>query len=207
MLILKRKCLVRASRVRSGESGTSSTIIYVRWSSRRYELGCDTPVAPTVLVLITCWAMQWQFTRLFYISYNYAGLLCESILLLYLPLKTCMVIVRMMINCVGPLRADMADISPATRPKMQGMVVCHLLTQFHDSMKKHYSITTHWTYDVIIRQFLPQNDVATSFQRNNDVIIKSYMCLLGKRCGSVKRVNLPLMPHISVSESGQHWFR
>ena len=45
-LILKRKCLVRASRVRSGESGTPSTIIYTRWSSRRYELGCDTPVVP-----------------------------------------------------------------------------------------------------------------------------------------------------------------
>ena len=44
VLILKRKCLVRAGRVRSGESGTPSTIIYVRWSSRRYELGCDTPV-------------------------------------------------------------------------------------------------------------------------------------------------------------------
>ena len=44
VLILKRKCLVRASRVRSGESGTPSTIIYTRWSSRRYELGCDTPV-------------------------------------------------------------------------------------------------------------------------------------------------------------------
>ena len=44
VLILKRKCLVRASRVRSGESGTPSTIIYVRWSSRHYELGCDTPV-------------------------------------------------------------------------------------------------------------------------------------------------------------------
>ena len=44
VLILKRKCLVWASRVRSGESGTPSTIIYVRWSSRRYELGCDTPV-------------------------------------------------------------------------------------------------------------------------------------------------------------------
>ena len=39
--------LVRASRVRSGESGTPSTIIYVRWSSRRYELGCDTPVCVT----------------------------------------------------------------------------------------------------------------------------------------------------------------
>ena len=47
VLILKRKCLVRASRVRSGESGTPSTIIYVRWSSRRYELGCDTPVGMT----------------------------------------------------------------------------------------------------------------------------------------------------------------
>ena len=44
VLILKRKCLVRASRVRSGESGTPSTIIYTRWSSRRYELGYDTPV-------------------------------------------------------------------------------------------------------------------------------------------------------------------
>ena len=46
VLLLKRKCLARASRVRSGESGTPSTIIYVtlRWNSRRYELGCDTPV-------------------------------------------------------------------------------------------------------------------------------------------------------------------
>ena len=48
VLILKRKCLVRASRARSGESGTPSTIIYVRWSSRRYELGCDTPVVSTL---------------------------------------------------------------------------------------------------------------------------------------------------------------
>ena len=52
-LILKRKCLVRASRVRSGESGTPSTIIYVRWSSRRYELGCDTPV-PSRTQLCVC---------------------------------------------------------------------------------------------------------------------------------------------------------
>ena len=50
VLILKRKCLVRASRVRSGESGTPSTIIYVRWTSRRYELGCDTPVVSSI-----CW--------------------------------------------------------------------------------------------------------------------------------------------------------
>ena len=45
VLILKRKCLVGASRVRCGESGTPSTIIYTRWSSRRYELGCDAPVS------------------------------------------------------------------------------------------------------------------------------------------------------------------
>ena len=44
VLILKRKCLVGASRVRRGESGTPSTIIYTRWSNRRYELGCDAPV-------------------------------------------------------------------------------------------------------------------------------------------------------------------
>ena len=44
VLILKRKCLVGASRVRCGESGTPSTIIYTQWSSRRYELGCDAPV-------------------------------------------------------------------------------------------------------------------------------------------------------------------
>ena len=44
VLILKRKCLVRASRVRCGESGTPSIIIYTRWSSRRYKLGCDAPV-------------------------------------------------------------------------------------------------------------------------------------------------------------------
>ena len=47
VLILKRKCLVRASRVRCGESGTPSTIIYTRWSSRRYEFGCDAPVITT----------------------------------------------------------------------------------------------------------------------------------------------------------------
>ena len=47
LLILKRKCLVGASRVRCGESGTPSTIIYTRWSSRRYELGCDAPVSKT----------------------------------------------------------------------------------------------------------------------------------------------------------------
>ena len=47
VLILKRKCLVGASRVRCRESGTPSTIIYTRWSSRRYELGCNTPVTDT----------------------------------------------------------------------------------------------------------------------------------------------------------------
>ena len=55
VLILKRKCLVRASRVRSGESGTPSTIIYVRWSSRRYELGCDTPVIWTASRFSVIW--------------------------------------------------------------------------------------------------------------------------------------------------------
>ena len=49
VLILKRKCLVRDSRVRCGESGTPSTIIYTRWSSRRYELGCDAPVFTTLI--------------------------------------------------------------------------------------------------------------------------------------------------------------
>ena len=44
VVVLKRKCLVGASRVRCGESGTPSTIIYTRWSSRRYKLGCDAPV-------------------------------------------------------------------------------------------------------------------------------------------------------------------
>ena len=59
VLLLKRKCLVRASRVRSGESGTPSTIIYVRWNSRRYELGCDTPVVhrqrPVAISLLIKW--------------------------------------------------------------------------------------------------------------------------------------------------------
>ena len=45
VLILKRKCLAGASRVRFGESSNPSTIIYTRWSSRRYELGCDAPVS------------------------------------------------------------------------------------------------------------------------------------------------------------------
>ena len=49
VLILKRKCLVGASRVRCGESGTPSTIIYTRWSSRRYELGRDAPVSETYI--------------------------------------------------------------------------------------------------------------------------------------------------------------
>ena len=53
VLILKRKCLVGASRVRFGESGTPSTIIYRRWSSRRYELGYHAPVHP-IIKLISC---------------------------------------------------------------------------------------------------------------------------------------------------------
>ena len=44
VLILKRKCLVGASRVRCGESGTPSTIIYAGWSSRHYGYGCDAPM-------------------------------------------------------------------------------------------------------------------------------------------------------------------
>ena len=58
VLILKRKCLVRACRVRSGESGTPSTIIYTRWSSRRYELGCDTPVGLLVSVGHGTWVWR-----------------------------------------------------------------------------------------------------------------------------------------------------
>ena len=70
VLILKRKCLVWASRVRSGESGTTSTIIYTRWSSRRYELGCDTPVLSIPAPLMehfsvrlggnAPWCLQWR---------------------------------------------------------------------------------------------------------------------------------------------------
>ena len=51
VLILKRKCLVGASGVRRGESGTPSTIIYTRWSSWRYELGCD---APVIMMTLSC---------------------------------------------------------------------------------------------------------------------------------------------------------
>ena len=63
LLILKRKCLVRASRVRSGESGTPSTIIYIRWSSRRYELGCDTPVGLSHLFhYVPIMVSSWNFS-------------------------------------------------------------------------------------------------------------------------------------------------
>ena len=62
VLILKRKCLVRANRVRCRESGTPSTIIYTRWSSRRFELGCDAPVCETLatddVILMTTSAAQ-----------------------------------------------------------------------------------------------------------------------------------------------------
>ena len=58
MLILKRKCLVRAGRVCCGESGTPSTIIYTRWSSRRYELGCDAPVNQSYGCLVA--AKNWE---------------------------------------------------------------------------------------------------------------------------------------------------
>ena len=44
VLILRRKCLVGASRFLFAESGTPSTIIYRRWSSRRYELGYHAPM-------------------------------------------------------------------------------------------------------------------------------------------------------------------
>ena len=37
------------------KSGTPSTIIYTRWSSRRHELGCD---APVVLKLVPIWWLQ-----------------------------------------------------------------------------------------------------------------------------------------------------
>ena len=66
VLILKRKCLVRASRVRSGESGTPSTIIYVRWSSRRYELGCDTPVH--LIKQARCW--NWSVSKYMALSWR-----------------------------------------------------------------------------------------------------------------------------------------
>ena len=60
LLILKRKCLVGASRVRCGESGTPSTIIYTRWSSRRYELWCDAPVGVTsILVSLSISQTDW----------------------------------------------------------------------------------------------------------------------------------------------------
>ena len=44
VLILKQNCLVGASWVHCGKSGTPSTIIYTRWSSRHYDLGCHAPV-------------------------------------------------------------------------------------------------------------------------------------------------------------------
>ena len=54
VLILKWKCLVGASGVRCEESGTPSTIIYTRWSSGRYELGCDASVV--VVIIHVIWA-------------------------------------------------------------------------------------------------------------------------------------------------------
>ena len=39
VLILKRNCLVGASRVRCGESGTPSTIIYTRWTVGIMDFG------------------------------------------------------------------------------------------------------------------------------------------------------------------------
>ena len=55
VLILKRKCLVGAGRVRCGESGTPSIIIYTRCSSRRYEHGCD---APMILIEIYTFSFE-----------------------------------------------------------------------------------------------------------------------------------------------------
>ena len=65
VLILQRKCLVRASRVPSGESGTPSTIIYVRWSSRRYELGYDTPVVSNVFEIPLHFSYVYSFLFFF----------------------------------------------------------------------------------------------------------------------------------------------
>ena len=66
VLILKRKCLVLASRVRCWESGTPSTIIYTQWSSRRYELGCDAPVATTYETRSAFYRLNfWQYWFVF----------------------------------------------------------------------------------------------------------------------------------------------
>ena len=75
VLILKRKCLVGASRVRFGESGTPSTIIYTRWSSRRYELGCDASLVKIKWIcmddrLLTSWWLSKRSYNYFIFHYN-----------------------------------------------------------------------------------------------------------------------------------------
>ena len=87
VLILKRKCLVGASRVRFGESGTPSTIIYRRWSSRRYELGYHASVELSnnfvvgqVVILDLTGRMHYRTTKGFFwkqrLAKSTAGLVC-----------------------------------------------------------------------------------------------------------------------------------
>ena len=62
VLILKRKCLVGFSRVRFGESGTPSTIIYRQWSNRHYELGYHQVEDDTeILICYNVWGRSPKF--------------------------------------------------------------------------------------------------------------------------------------------------
>ena len=44
VLIPNRKCLDGGSRIRCGDSGTPSTVIYTQWSIWHEELECHTPM-------------------------------------------------------------------------------------------------------------------------------------------------------------------
>ena len=65
------------------------------------------------------------------------------------------------------------------------------------SQRTHDAIMTQWW-----RLHYVQTTSTTSFGRYEDVIIAS--CA---RWGGKPLTHLPLVPHIGVSESGQHWFR
>ena len=59
-------------------------------------------------------------------------------------------------------------------------------------------IHTQWTYDVIITSLLRQKDVATSFWRNNDVIIASCVCWVWATVCSFLFLILLLLPLLLV---------
>ena len=90
VLIPNRKCVVGGSRIRLGDSGTPSTIIYTRWNSRHEGLGCHAPMGLILWSLpLAIWSVSLPRAYLYQFAKQINVMVCTRWLSYYLLYPYC----------------------------------------------------------------------------------------------------------------------